>query len=292
MLIIGGPASNNLENEIADIIGMRSLKVDYKIFPDGESYIRFPEKLEEDIVLIQSLFPPQDKHLIELFLMIDTAYNLGAERVIVVVPYMAYSRQDKRFLEGEAISIESILKIIEKLGTKYFLTVDIHKENSLKILSIPYTNIVPTVLFAEKIQELNLDNIVILSPDAGGIGRVRDVAEKIGCEYDFLEKRRDRISGEVRLRPKNIDVANKNIVIIDDIISTGGTISLAAKQVIKNGARSVYVLCTHALLINNAVKKILSSGVKEIIATNTIPNIYSKISVAPLIASVLNNLFK
>ncbi|HDJ89525.1 MAG TPA: ribose-phosphate pyrophosphokinase, partial [Thermoprotei archaeon] len=132
LIIIGGPASNNIEKEITQLTGIKSIKIDYKIFPDGESYIRFPLKIKDDtVILVQSLFPPQDKHLTELFLMIDTAYDLGAKEVAVVVPYMAYSRQDKRFLEGEAISIKTILKIIEKLGAKYFVTVDIHKEESL-----------------------------------------------------------------------------------------------------------------------------------------------------------------
>jgi len=297
MIVVGGPASNNIDKELSELLGVEHIRVEHKLFPDNESYIRYPvSKLKETVIIVQSLYPPQDKHLVELLFLVDTAKDLGAEKVITIIPYLAYSRQDKRFLEGEAISIKTILKAIESVGVDYIITVDIHNEKIAEYSKVPLINVsaVPELVKYVKHKVLKgvVENVLILSPDKGGLKRAKKAAEILGAEFDYIEKYRDRITGEVKALPKELSVQEKVVVIIDDIISTGGTIALAARSVLNKGAKEVYAACTHALLVRNAYQRVRDAGVKEIIATNTIPSAVSKVTVTPVIKEALNNALK
>ncbi|MCD6458989.1 MAG: ribose-phosphate diphosphokinase [Thermoproteales archaeon] len=292
MMIIAGPASNGIASKMSSILRSPLVKVTWKLFPDGETYIRFEKDLEDTVVIVQSLYPPQDRHMLQLLFMIDAAFDLGAEKVIVVAPYLAYARQDKRFMQGEAVSIKTILKCIENLGASYLITVDIHKEESLKNwLKIGYVNLSAVEELASYFKN-KLINPLVLAPDMGAIKRAERAAQILNCDYDYLEKFRDRITGEISVKPKTLNVENREILIIDDIISTGGTIALAAKTLISLGARKVYAACTHPLLIDGSYDRILSSGIVDIVATDTIPSSISKVSVANLIAEYVRNLVK
>ncbi len=293
VLIVGGPAANGVDKKLAEITQYRQVKIVHKVFPDGESYVRYPVPVkDEDVVIVQSLYAPQDKHFLELLLMIDAALDLGAERVIAVVPYLAYSRQDRMFLEGEAVSVRTILKTLKNLGTYAFITVDIHKEYSLKHFGERAYNVTAMEEIAKHIREKfpNLKNPLVLSPDKGAIIHASRVAKVLNTEYDYLEKERDRVTGEIRVKPKEISVNDRDVIIVDDIISTGGTIALVATSILKQGARRVIVGCTHPLLIGNAREKLRKAGVSYLVATDTIPSEYSKVSVAPVIAKLLKEL--
>ncbi|RLE54864.1 MAG: ribose-phosphate diphosphokinase [Thermoprotei archaeon] len=286
MIVVGGPASRELAIKVASHLQTTYMDVEHKVFPDGESYIRYPRDIKgEDIVIVQSLYYPQDKHLVELLLMIDTAKDLGARSVIAVIPYLAYARQDKRFREGEAISVKTVLKCIESCGADAIITVDVHKRESLQVVNIPTLDVTSMKLLAEYIQrELRLRKPLVLAPDMGALWRAKLVAEVLGVDYDYIEKSRDRITGEVTAKPKSLSVQGRDVIIIDDIIATGGTIALAAREVKRQGATSVVAACAHGIFVGEAIEKMKSAGVDHIIATDTIPTPYSKVTVAPVIA--------
>ncbi len=292
LIVIGGPASNNLEQKIAKLLQVPSLKVYHKVFPDNESYIRLDKAdivSNQDVIIVQSLYPPQDKHFVELLLLVDLVRDYNAKSVTTVVPYLAYSRQDKRFLEGEPISVKTILNSLSTIGVDYFITVDIHNRDSLKYFKGKGAFDVTAIpVIADYVKEnIDLNDLLVLAPDKGALWRAKELASLLGLEYDYLEKFRDRYTGEVRVKPKSLDVKGKKVLIIDDIISTGGTIALATRESLRQGAREVYVACTHALLVGSAIKKLKNAGITRLIATDTMPSPYSSVSVAPVIAKKL-----
>ncbi|MGC8572835.1 MAG: phosphoribosyl pyrophosphate synthase (PRPP synthase) [Caldisphaera sp.] len=289
-VVIAG--TNDVSNEIAKSIS-NSLSADicnpiYKTFPDGESYIRIPCEINgKRAIVVQSLVYPQDKSIIETILLGDAIKELKAEDQILVSPYLAYARQDRVFLEGEPISVRSILNIFKEYYNMLF-TIEIHKEESLKYFGKPSINIRPYIYMAEKIG-FDKKNIAVLSPDIGAIDRAKSLSSYLNCEYDYFVKSRDRVTGEITMQPKELDVKGKDIIIIDDIISTGGTILKASQILRSQGARKIYVMVSHAILLNNAEEKLISSGIDKIYAANTLPkkDKVHYIDVGPLIASNL-----
>ncbi|RLE60629.1 MAG: ribose-phosphate diphosphokinase [Thermoprotei archaeon] len=285
-------AGNGLAARIARMLKDRLIFVEKKTFPDGETYVRVPEKPEGAAIIVHSLFFPQEKRLMELMLTIDALKGVGADTVLAVIPYMAYARQDKRFLEGEPISIKVVLKSLEAAGVDALLTVDLHKPSVLEEwLSIPSINVVPYREIAEYFRGKTF-NPVILAPDKGALDRAGKVAEYIGADFDYIVKERDRVTGEVRALPKELDVKDRDVIIVDDIISTGGTMSLAAKHSLEHGARKVYAVCTHAVMVKGALDRLLFSGVEEVIATDTVPSPVSKITVAESVVEGVKRLFE
>ncbi len=293
MIVLGLTATNGLDAEIAKLLGVEHVRVESKVFPDGESYIRIPVDVENrDVVVVQSTYAPQDKHVFELLLAVDALRDLGARNIVAVVPYLAYARQDKRFREGEAISVKTLLKAIRAMGADALIVVEVHKEDSLKHFEGKAINVKAAYALAEYFKDKSLDEVIVLAPDKGALPRAKLFAELIGGEYDYLEKYRDRITGEVTVKPKTLSVKGKNVIIVDDIISTGKTMALAARKALEDGALSVYAACAHALLVDNALKLLVESGIKEIVATNTVPvpSEVKAVSIASLIVKAIKQL--
>ncbi len=288
MIVIPGPASQSLGRKIAELLETRAVPVFSKTFPDGESYVRLDGSIkDEEVIIVQTTDPPQEVHITQLFLMIDTAKTLGAKRVIAVVPYLAYARQDKRFLHGEAISIETIIKILEALGTDLLLTVNIHQNNILKKFVIPTENLSAITLLAEYFKNRGLVGAFSLAPDRGAHRLVEEADKVLNGGWGWLEKHRDRVTGEIRVEDKRLEIKSRDVIVFDDIISTGGTIAAAVKMLKEQGARRVYAACTHPLLIGEAQRKISQNGAEEIVGTDCISSPVSVVSVAPLIAKAL-----
>jgi ribose-phosphate pyrophosphokinase len=287
VVVVGGPSSEKLGSAIAKKLSLQYVNLESKVFPDDESYLKFPEISDDELIIIQSCYPKQDKRLMELLIMLDTAKELGVKNLNVVIPYLPYARQDKRFRTGEVISNRSIGKFLYTVGTDLLLTVDVHQEESLKEFKMRSLSISAMPLLAEYLKSLSLSNPCIISPDKGAIGHAEVVSSILKSECTFFDKQRDRITGKVKIAKKNLDYHGKDIVIIDDMISTGGTIANVSEIAKNCGAQKIIAACTHALLVGNAEEKMKNSGVTDIVSTDTVPNRFCKISVAPIIADTL-----
>jgi len=288
VILVPGPASQSLGQKVAETLNAQIVPVNLKSFPDGEYCLRFDGELgDEEVVVVQSTGPPQDTNLMQLLLMLDAAKDLGAEKVTAVVPYLAFARQDKRFLQGEVVSAETFVKLIEACGTDQFITVNIHSENTLKRFSVQTENLSAITLLAEHFKNRGLDGAFSLSPDKGAVELAEEADRVLGGGCGWLRKERDRFTGEIQVEEKSLNVKGRDVIVFDDIISTGGTIARAVKMLKTQGARRVYAACVHPLLIGEAKQKILQSGAEEIVGTDSIPSAVKTVSLAPLIAEAL-----
>jgi len=290
--IVGGPSSRELARKISVLLDAPLVSVKIKRFPDGEFYFKFDEEISgEELMVIQSLYPPQDSHVLELFSMLHTARDLGAKQIKVFVPYLAYSRQDRRYLEGECLSSKMVAEILENLGMDALYTVDVHNRRVLNMYKIPTYNLTASRELARYFTAKNLVDPIVVSPDDEEIAieRARNAAETIDAEYDFLEKRRNRHTGEIVTYEKQINVKGRDAIVIDDIISTGKTAANAVRILKKQGARRVFVGVSHALLLGDAIKILNESSAEEIVGTDSVMNKYAKVSVAPILVKALKN---
>ena len=288
MIVVPGPASQQLGQKIADILKARTVSVIFKTFPDGESYLRLDGDIEgEEVVIVQTTGPPQDTHIMQLFLMIDTAKGLGAKMVIAVIPYLAYARQDRRFLPGEAISIETFNKLIHASGTDRFLTVNIHEENVLKKFRIPTESLSAMTLLAKHFKSRGLTGAFSLAPDEGALNLAKEASRILEGGCGWMRKERDHLTGEICMEETKFNVEGRDVIVFDDIISTGGTITTAVQTLKAQGAKRVYAACVHPLLVSEAQRKIIQGGAEEIVGTDCVPSPVSVVSVAPLIAEAL-----
>lgn len=285
-LIIGGSASQKLAALIAKELGETLCPLETRKFPDGERYIRIRGDVDSDAVVIQSTGYPQDQNLLELFFILKTLKSLEVNDIKVIIPYFGYGRQEKRFKSGESISAQVIAELLEASGASEIFSINLHEDGLRDLFNIPVHNLSAMPLIAEYIGE-NFNDPIIVAPDKGALGFASEIAEILGCDCDHLEK--TRLSPEkVETKPKNMGVDGREAVIIDDIISTGGTIVNASRILQKHGASKVAVSCVHPVLVEDALLKIFASGVDDVIATDTLKSDVSIISVAPLIADFIN----
>jgi len=262
------------------------MEVEHKIFPDGESYIRFPEEVSgEDLIVLQGTHPPQDRHLIQAILIGENALDLGARSIVLVSPYLAYARQDKRFLDGEAVSIKTILRILHQVGYRRIYTVNIHSPWIAEESPIPLIDLRAEKILAKYLKEVGLGNSFIVSMGKKGREMARMVAEDLNTDYASAKSSRDRRTGEGKIELE--EVSAEKAVVVADIISTGGTMASVVKELKRMGVKRVYAACIHALLVSGAVEKIMGSGAERIIASDTIPNSYAEYSIIGLVEEAI-----
>ncbi len=283
MKIIGGPASQLLASRTARALGTEPVLCEFNRFPDGELYLRIAEETEnERVTLIQST--PTDSDLVSLLQLIDACE--GARELNVVIPYMGYARQDKKFKPGEPISARAIARCIK--ADRVF-TINIHEKSVLKHFPGPADNLDAAKLVGQYIEGLGLENPLLIAPDSGAETLVKHVSSGLGFDYDHLEK--TRLSGDtVVIKTKHLGVTGRHVVLVDDMIATGGTMAESIKMLRDQGAAGVYIACVHPVLARNAALRLFNAGVKDIIGTDTLEKAESRLSVAPLIAEALRGL--
>jgi ribose-phosphate pyrophosphokinase len=281
MYVVGGSASPSLSKELAKSLRAKLAKVEIKRFPDEECYVRIDEDLsDEDVILVQTSWP--DKNIIELLLLQDAIKEFEVSSLTTVVPYFGYARQDKQFKPGEPISARALARLIQ-MNTDEFVTVDVHAPSVIDWFDgIPAKNVAAYPQIGKHLKSMGIQ--LVLSPDEGRADNAKRVADVVNCDADYLVK--ERLDGEtVVMTPKNLDVKGKKVAIVDDIISTGGTIVKAAEQLKKQGAAKIFAVCTHGVFAGNAIQK-LEAVCDDVCTTDTIENPKTCISVAPEIARI------
>ena len=279
MFVLGGTSARTIAEDISKELQQPLIEATYKRFPDDEFYVRVLDDVKgEDVLIVQTTYP--DTKIVELFLMQDAVHEAGANKIITAIPYFGYSRQDKKFENGEPVSARAIAEHIS-LRADFVITVDPHKEHLLDFFNVPAYSCSAVPEIAKYLKEKNVD--FVLAPDKGAKKRAQQAAQIIGCEYDYMEK--TRIDGTtIKIKSKNLDAKNKNVAIIDDIISTGGTMAKSIRELKKQGAKKVSVACTHGLFVGGAKEKLISAGCDDIISTDTIEDEFNKVKASSCIA--------
>ena len=286
--VISGKSSENLAKELSKKIKANFVKSEIRVFPDGESKITLIGKLsKKKSIVVQSIYPPVDTNLVQALSLITKAKENSSE-VIAVIPYMGYARQDREFLPGEIVTMNVLGKLFKSAGASKIIIVDIHSLIGLKYFTIKTKNVTAIPDLAEYFKKLSLKNPLVVSPDQGGKERAKEFAKEFNSDYIALEKIRDKKTGKVKIKTKNLaDVENRDLILVDDMISTGGSIIKATQFLKKQKCKRIYVACTHALLMNDAENKIKKAGVTSIISTNTIPGKTSKVDISKAIAKAI-----
>jgi ribose-phosphate pyrophosphokinase len=285
--VIGGNTSSDLGKRIARKLKAPYIKTEKKVFPDGESKItinQIPKK--STVIVVQSTYPPVDTNLLELLSIVSKVQKFSS-KIFAVIPYMGYARQDREFLDGEIITIGVVGKLLKASGVKKVLTVDIHSKLALKELKIPSENVSAMKGLVKYFQKMKMRDVLVVSPDLGGKERAKAFASLLKTDFIALKKHRDRKTGKVNILSEKVGVKNRDLILVDDMISTGGSIVKATKFLKKQKCRRVFVACTHGLLVNKAAKKIKNAGVSQIISTNTIPGESAKVDVSKVISDAL-----
>ena len=285
--VVGGNASKDLAKRIARRLKAKYVDADTRTFPDGESKITFRHNLKKSVVLVvQSTYPPVDTNLLQILSIISEAKKISS-KIYAIMPYMGYARQDRQFLNGEIVTMSVVAKMLQAAGAKKIIAVDIHSKTALRHFKIPTENVSAIPELAKYLKKLKLKNPIVVSPDTGGSLRAKKFADILKSDFITLKKSRNRKTGKVSIQSTKADVNGKDLIIVDDIISTGGSVVKATQFLKKQKCKRIFVVCTHGLLIGDAEKNIKKAGVTQIISTNTIPRSISKVDVSGVIAQAV-----
>ncbi|WP_409303641.1 ribose-phosphate diphosphokinase [Peribacillus sp. SCS-155] len=287
-------SNRKLADEIAKSIGVELGKCSVTRFSDGEVQINIEESIRGcDVFVIQSTSGPVNEHLMEVLIMIDALKRASAKTINIVMPYYGYARQDRKARAREPITAKLVANLLETAGATRVITLDLHAPQIQGFFDILIDHLMGVPILADYFKQKNLTDIVIVSPDHGGVTRARKMADRLKAPIAIIDKRRPRPNvAEVMNIVGHIE--GKTAILIDDIIDTAGTITLAANALVENGAAEVYACCTHPVLSGPAIERIQNSKIKELVVTNTIALPEEKkidkiveLSVAPLIGEAI-----
>ncbi len=292
--IFTGNANPDLAQEIAQYLGVSLGEARVSRFSDGEIQVRINESVRgADVFIVQPTCRPVNEHLMELLVMVDAVRRASARRVTAVIPYYGYARQDRKTRARDPITAKLVANLITASGARRVVTMDLHAGQIQGFFDIPVDHLPGVPILAQYFLQQKLENVVVVSPDHGGVTRARDLAERIGAPLAIIDKRRPEPNvAEIM----NIigDIKNKKVIMIDDIIDTAGTIAQGAHALKTWGATDIYVCCTHPVLSGPALDRLNQAPVKEIVVTNTIPLSTEKclqkikvLTVAPLLGEAI-----
>jgi ribose-phosphate pyrophosphokinase len=269
--VFAGSSNRGLAEEIAKYLGIELGKAVLGRFSDGEIRFYIEENVRRaDVFIIQSGSYDANFHSMELFFMVDAFKRASAERVTAVVPYYCYARQDWKDRPRVPISARLIADLLEAAGADRVLTMDLHSPQIMGFFSIPVDNLIAAPVLAKYIQTLGLKDLAIISPDAGGVARARGFAKRVGAKLAIIDKRRPAPNVAEVLHVIG-EVKGKDVVILDDMVDTGGTLVQGVEALRQEGAKRIYAACTHPVLSGKAIEKIEGSDIEKLIVTNTIP---------------------
>jgi ribose-phosphate pyrophosphokinase len=273
MRIIAGTSNLPLSEKVAKYLGDKITDASIRRFADEEIYVEIKENIRgEDVFIIESLSFPTNDNLMELLVIIDALKRASAKRITAVIPYYGYARQDRKPGPRTPISAKLVANLITTAGADRVLTLDLHAEQIQGFFDIPTDNLFAGPVFAKDINEkYNIENLVAVSPDIGGVVRARAIANKLGASIAIVDKRRPK-AGESEVMNIIGDVAGKDCIILDDIIDSAGTICNAADKIIELGASSITAYTTHGVLTGKAIERIEKSKLTELVITDSISN--------------------
>ncbi|ARF14232.1 MULTISPECIES: ribose-phosphate diphosphokinase [Sporosarcina] len=292
-------ANEPLAKEVADQVGLPLGKLSVKRFSDGEIQINIDESIRGcEVFVIQSTSNPVNDNLMELLIMLDALMRASARTINVVMPYYGYARQDRKASSREPITAKLVANLLEKAGADRVIAVDLHAPQIQGFFDIPIDHLIAEPILTEYFQGQGLEDLVIVSPDHGGVTRARKMADRMKAPIAIIDKRRPRPNvAEVMNIVGNVE--GKTAILIDDIIDTAGTITIAASALIESGAKEVYACCSHPVLSGPAIERINNSKIKQLVITNSIKLPESKqspkikqLSIAPLLASAIIRVFE
>ena len=283
-MIIPGAETQAFGAALAEAADERLGRVEYERFADGEHVVRVPEAVAGERAVVVASTVDSDAH-VQVLQLQDAVREAGAREVVTVLPYMGYARQDQAFKPGEPVSSRAIARAIST-GTDRVITVNPHEPAVCEFFDVPTTHVDAAAVLADPLP--GLDDPLFLAPDEGAIGLAETVRDAYGAgETDFFEKDRDYDSGEITITPSDAPVADRDVVLVDDIIATGSTMSESVAVLNDRGAGRVFVTCVHPMLASNALTKLSSAGVESVYGTDTLERAVSEVSAAPVVADEL-----
>jgi len=297
--VFSGNASRTLSQSICSILGIQMGAADVKRFSDGESAVDIKESIRgKDIFLIQSTYQPANENLMELLVMLDAVKRASATRITAVIPYFGYARQDRKASPRAPITAKLVANLLTVAGADRVLTMDLHAGQIQGFFDIPLDNLYSRPVMLDYLKDRYKENLVIVSPDAGGVERARSLAKALEADLAIIDKRRQR-ANESEVMNIIGDVKGKNCLLVDDMVDTAGTLTHAAAALAEKGAKRVSACCTHAVLSGPAIERINASPIEEMIVTDSIPLRGSAVdcgkitvlSVAPLLAEAIKRIY-
>lgn len=293
--VVGASSCKRIAQDISTHLGVRYIDSAVERFSDQELRIQLPCSLyEEDVIVVQSTCNPANDHLMELLLVIDAVRRAGSRRVIAVMPYFGYSRQDRPSYEWGPISARLIATLLEAAGADHMVTLDLHSKQAEGFFKIGVQNIDLITVFSSMIHALNMNNIIVVSPDIGGLVRARKLADSIHSDLAVIHKTRTT-HNTCEMHTIIGDVAGKNCILVDDIVDTGATLCQAAALLKMHQAKSVNIMVTHAVLSHDAQDNLCAAPIDTLVTTNSIPQVFNNtrfqvLDVAPILSQAIRKL--
>ena len=294
--VFSGTANQELSRQIAKYLGIPLSEASIKRFSDGEISVQIGEIVRvKDVFIIQSTCAPPDTNLMELLILTDAIKRSSASTVTAVIPYFGYARQDRKAAPRVSITAKLVANMIEIAGIDRVVTMDLHAGQIQGFFDIPVDNLYGTITFINYLKNKHLSNPIVASPDVGGVARARSLAKQLNLDLAIIDKRREK-ANESEVMNVIGDANGKDVILIDDMVDTAGTLIKAAAAFKERGATSVTAFCTHPVLSGPAYERIATGAIDELVVTDTIPlkeqNEHIKvISVAPLFAEVIRRVY-